>query len=657
MAPKPDEGPLTKQEEDFLRDVRTKPDPWAFERLFRVEDRDHPGSLIPLRMNAGQTLIEDAVRRMLDLNLKFQVDAWRQGQPTYLEPAAIQAFIEKGVRPLDHQIGLRLNIGKSRRGGFSTWTLAKGFKRISTTPNYSCLLMAHVDDSAQDIWQIAKRYFDHWPNEWIRLRPDDKYNSQEYFEYDRIESRYAISTAGKNAESESKRGWRFDLYHFSEYAHYRSFADVSQCMSASLPYSWVIKESTANGRSGPFYEEWQKAITIDEAEEAYEKKDYEFLSKWGTPGTYKFFFSWLDDPGLVLPVYDGEKDLLLRDLDEYERILLDKDPRFTLPKVKWRRTKIREDCQHHPRLSPIQLFQQEFPATPDEMFQATGSTVFDQERVEQLVTRARPAKLHARVWGTRSPMKTVPAAANFRLFAEPRPDRAYVIGGDISKGVEQDYSVAIVLDRHDGTRLSEAAMFRSNVIDEREFGHVLTLLAEMYNGAYLIPEINQGLVAATTIVTDNRYWNIYERKSLDMVTNDGSDNSFRFGFFTTAQTKGAIVQLTRNMLLEGRLELHSPELLGEMRIFQVDPDTQKYGVPKGEHDDTVLALCLGVHGSRYAPSIDSVVARAKDRGEVVEKEGLLPYERRIFAAIAAKKERDMKKSKRQGGEEYRVPIK
>lgn len=645
MAPKSEESPLTRQELQFLDDFRLKPDPWGFERIFRVEDREHPGKLIPFAINAGQRLIDDTIQRILALNLQFQVDALLQGEPTYIEEKYLRAWIEKKTPVPQHLIGMRLLIGKSRRGGFSTYTIGKGLKRICTTPNYSCLLMAHADDSAQDIWGIGHRMYDHWPNEWIRCRPDTKYDSTDYFELDGLESRYAISTAGKHPEAESKRGWRFDYYHFSEYAHYKSYADVAQCISASMPYSWILKESTANGRSGPFYDEWLAALTIDEAEEAYRRKDFETLSKWGTPGNYKFFFSWLDDPGLVLPVYEGERHLIEDNLDDYEKALMKKDPRFTLGKVKWRRLKIRDDCQNHPKLPPEQLFQQEFPATPEEMFQATGSAVFDERRIEIQQKEAAPPRVLARVFATQPPIETVEAGANFRMYAPPRKDRAYIIGADVSKGVERDYSVAIVLDRCDGTRFEEAAIFRSNVIDERDFGHVMTMIGEMYGNAFIVPEVNQGLLAASTLVTENRYWNVYERQTFDSVNMDPGTNTFRFGFFTSNQTKSFIVQTTRNMWREGLIRVHSPAVLHEMLVFQVDPETNKYGKPKGENDDCVDALCLGVHGARHAPSLDFALERAKASIASSPAE-MSRMERKIFEAIQQKKARSAAKNRR-----------
>lgn len=647
-------SPFTNQEINFWQDVRSKPDPWAWEQLFFIEDRDRPGRLLPWKLNAGQRLIEAQIRRMLDLNLQLQIDAWKQGEPTYIDSHVLEAHVKTGLQIFDYQIGLELLIGKSRRGGFSTYSLGKGFKRIATVNNYSALLMAHADDSAQDIWGIAQRFFKHWPQEWIRLRPPDKYNSTDYFEFDQLESRYAISTAGKNAENEAKRGWKFDFYHFSEYAHYKSYADVSQCMSARMPYSWVIKESTANGKSGPFYDEWQTALTIDEAEAAYKAKDFTTLSKWGAPGAYKFFFSWLDDPGLVRPVYEGEHEVIEASLDDYEKAMIAKDARFTLGRVKERRARI-ANSEHHPKLSPVQLFSQEFPATPDEMFQVSGSPVFNQERVELMAVQAPQPLLYARLAATVTPIRVVPAGSDLRIFERPKKDRAYIIGADIAKGVGLDYSVAWVADRCDGTRLDEVAMFRSNTVDEREFGHILVLLAELYGDAFLVPEINQGLLTCATIVRDCAYWNIYERQSHDLVNIDpGGGNTFRYGFFTTAQTKSMIVQLARSMVEDRLLRVVSQELLAEMRIFEVDPETNRYGVPKGEHDDGVMAMCLGVHGTRHAPRLDAAVERARAKAKVTPAE-VSAYERSIFEAISKKKERDIRSAAR--GSEHRPALK
>lgn len=653
MAPKSEESPLTRQELAFIEDMKTKPDEWFWETLFRIESRDYPGKLVALKMNAAQRLYDDFEKRALRLNLQMQVDAFKQGQPTYIHPDTMKAHIERGAPVPEHMIGLSVLIGKSRRGGFSTRTLAKGMRRILTTPNYSCLLMAHADDSAMDIWGIGHRMYDHWPNQHIRCRPDAAYDSSDYFELEGIESRYAVSTSGKNVEAESKRGWRFDFMHFSEYAHYKSYSDATQVLSARMPYSWVIKESTANGKSGPFYEEWRDALTIDEAEEAYRTKDYETLSKWGTPGQYKFFFSWLDDPGLVQPVFDGEESTLIASLDEYERALMARDKRFTLGRVKERRARIR-DSKAHPILSPEQLFMQEFPATPEEMFQVTGSPVFDEARIELCAAQAKRPRAFARVFASKPPLRVVESGCNLRIYEPFKPGHAYVIGADVSKGVGKDYSVGMVFDRCDGTRIEEVALFRSNTTNEHDFGHILTMLGEMYGGAFIVPEINQGLLAATTVVTENRYWNVYERQTFDAVNMDPSTNTFRFGFFTSMQTKSMVVQATRSAFREGLVRVHSHDALGEMRIFQVDADTQKYGVPKGSHDDIVIAICLGWHGARFAPSLEYAAKRAEKTG-AADPAQMSRMERMIFEAIQRKTERSIRAAKR--GPDFRPAIK
>jgi len=639
---------LTKQDEQFVRDVHTQPDPWTWERIFHVEDRDHPGRLMALKANAGQNLIERDVRRMLDLNLKFQVDAFKQKQPTYIDPAVLKHHIDTGAKVPDHLIGLRMLIGKSRRGGFSTWTLAKGFKRISFVPNYACLLMAHADDSAQEIWSIATRFFNHWPNAFVNVRPADKYNSADYFEYDEpFGSRYAISTAGKNAINEAKRGWRFDLYHFSEYAHYASYADVAQCMSASVQHAWVIKESTANGKSGPFYEEWKTALTIDEAEQAYKDKDFELLAKWGTPGQYKFFFSWLDDPGLVQPVFKQEAEILERTLDDYERGLMARDKRFTLGRVKERRARIAQS-KHHPKLTPEQLFMQEFPADPDEMFQVTGMAVFNQERVDELFNKRTTPVLYAKVSSIAPPRCVLEPASNFQVFEGPKHGSAYIIGADFSKGVGNDYTVIAVFERVDPTRLREVALFRSNVVSEVEAGHILALLAEFYNNAFVVPEINAGYGACDQLVRVCGYTNVLTRSAADMVDFDpGLGNTWRFGFFTTSTTKSKIIQQLRAMVEQRLIDIRSVSVLGEMRIFQVDPETDKYGHPKGEHDDTIIASALAVHGMGYAPSFEYARERAREQPKATAEDAD-HYMQSCLDAVARKIDRDKRKAKRQG---------
>ena len=623
-----------------------------FSRMFKVEHIGIPGALVYLRANSLQTQLEATIKRALALNLKMQVDAEVSGQESYI-PNLLNR-LKRGDPIRDHEIGIEIDIVKSRQGGASTWCFGKGMRRICTIPQYPALFMAHREEAAREIWGLGKRMYDHWPVDIKAFRPNIRLANESRFVLDETESRYAIRTAGIAQDDEADRGKRFNLQHYSEYAHYRSYADALQAQAIAPPYAWIIKESTGNGKRGPFYQDVRRALTVEEAERAYENGDHETLMKWGAPkGAFKFFFSWLDDPNLSVPVFDYEEDSIRRSLTEYEDWLIRNfTEKATFSKIKWRRITIANKCQDHPTLTPEAFFAQEYPATIDEAFQSTGESVFDQSRIDQCEANTKEPILLARLHGMVQPEIVRIGASNFRAYEPPKKKHMYVIGADVAMGIEKDSSAAVIFDRHDGTMLEEVGFFMSNTIDAKDFGHVLTMLAEMYNGAYIVPEVNgPGIAVCTTIVNDNRYIRIYHRHQLDLIGASNIDrNAFRFGFHVSKQMKDMISQEAKHAFGDGRLIIRSKEILDQMRVYQLVDG--KYGHPVGEHDDAVVAVCLGQFGTRHAPPI--AMAQHPSTQYDPSIEGVDARLKAFTDVLLKKKRRDEKKNARKDPMNHRT---
>ena len=111
-------------------------------------------------------------------------------------------------------------------------------------------------------------------------------------------------------------------------------------------------------------------------------------------------------------------------------------------------------------------FQQEYPATADEAFIVSGSNVFNVEKLDALIPRTHKKRSE---WDPASKMFDEHREGNLYVYDYPTWEEPYVIGADVSLGVGQDYSVAVVMNK----RHEIVAHYRNNRIDPAYWGCLL----------------------------------------------------------------------------------------------------------------------------------------------------------------------------------------
>tara|TARA_R100001594_G_scaffold57489_2_gene91409 strand:- start:5129 stop:7147 length:2019 start_codon:yes stop_codon:yes gene_type:complete len=605
---------------------------YAMQQLILVEHRDKKGALVPLRLNNCQqnlhqliekarafrlvknTLLSDdkeEIAKLLKIDTKQKFSTMVRKMSERNIDEVMRKAKEKSP-DLDISDGpVRLVITKCRRAGVSSYVGARFYLEANFSPNMSVMVMAHKGANARRTFKYTQDFYRYWSPRWEEYRQPAQYKSRSEGYTWEHNSRYVVATAGgENAA----RGDQFDLHHFSESAFYDSYAEVNAALTAAPPHAMVIEESTGNGAQGGFYDRWQKALTVDEAIKAHDREDVQKINEWN--GYFQFFYSWLDDPAYREKVFDWERENIQQTLDEDEIALLKAFPETTLEQIKWRRTKIQNDCQANEQgLPPEMYFAQEFPATPEESFQSSSQRHFSQRALRRMALRAKTVKPHAylRMRPDEDPKPVAPGMQNMTVWRPPDPKKTYVIGADVAQGLKKgDWSVAIVFDRHDGTSLEEVAMLRCKV-PAPVFGDMLCLLAEWYNDAYLVPEANGPGLAACARITENRYPHIYHRATMDLINNRASDNNtFRFGFLVTSATKGRILADTQEAVRNGSVVYYSSTIIEEHLAFESDDG--KLSAPRGQHDDCVMAAAMAHFGHiKAAPAVNRREwARAKE---------------------------------------------
>jgi hypothetical protein len=251
---------------------------------------------------------------------------------------------------------VRALILKARQQGFSTYVGARFYHRASLTHGVSVFILTHEQAATDNLFGMVARYHEHTP-----LKPHTGAANAKELLFDKLDSGYSVATAGQKAVGRSKT---VQLFHGSEVAFWPNagehFAGVMQAIP-DIPGTEVILESTANGITGEFYERWQQAEA-------------------GIGDYIAIFSPWFWEPAYRRRVPDGfslrvEKSTG-EDMSEAEYAEIHE---LDLEQMCWRRAKIAE-------LKDPMLFMQEYPATAQEAFQATGHDSFIKGA---LVLRAR----------------------------------------------------------------------------------------------------------------------------------------------------------------------------------------------------------------------------------------------------------------------------
>lgn len=268
-----------------------------------------------------------------------------------------QTYLHSRLEAQKEQTGkVRALVLKGRQQGISTYVGGRFYHRVTHHRGLRCFILTHEQDATNNLFGMVDRYHQHVP---ALVKPSTSAANAKELYFDRLESGYAVGTAGAKAVGRSQT---VQLFHGSEVAFWPNasthFAGVVQAIP-DLPGTEIILESTANGVGGEFHERWQQA-------------------EQGIGDYIAIFIPWFWQPEYRRAVTD---DFVL-DNDEQEYMQVHG---LAMEQMAWRRNKIAE-------LKDPMLFRQEYPATAAEAFQMTGH---DSYISAELVLRARKFEAEA----------------------------------------------------------------------------------------------------------------------------------------------------------------------------------------------------------------------------------------------------------------------
>ena len=440
------------------------------------------------RMEGKETMRDLLIRKMLKIRIK-------KGGIRYLK-------LNRAQQEYSARCSKRNIVLKARQVGITTYIAARFFIQTITRPGTLTVQVAHSDESAQALFNIVHRFWEKLPNRRVHRGALVKSRSNiRQIVFPKLDSEYRVETADDNAG----RGMTIHNLHCSEVSRWtRGGRDtLASLRAAVVPGGEIVLESTPNGASGIFYEEWEKA-----EETGYTRH---FFPWWYEP-------SYKEEVVKKLVLTDEEKDLMLREGLSEEQIA-------------WRRT----------RWQVMRgLAEQEYAEDAVSCFLASGECVFDRESIDKAAAQAGV------------PVET---RDNGRLLIWMGPDRKqqrqYIIGVDTAGGgSEGDYACAQVIDRELSLQCAEL----HGHFPPFELARRLAQLGREFGNALIAVERNNHGYGVLAHLKDMGYENLFQQGGQE-------------GWLTSVVTRPAMIENLAAALIAEPDLFRSPRLLGELRTF------------------------------------------------------------------------------------------
>ncbi len=240
------------------------------------------------------------------------------------------------------------------------------------------------------------------------------------------------------------------------------------------------------------------------------------------------------------------------------------------------------------------LLQQEYPNTAEEAFIATGSQIFDTEKLHK-----RKAELK-KAYEVSPPLKGVISfeydeelqiiltdtikfietpMGNVTVYEKPIAGYPYVGAGDIAEG-GVDFSAGVFLNNNTG---NEACVLHGK-FDTDVFAKQMFALGWWYNKALLAIEVNFDR-HPTKELQRLKYPSMYYRESIDTITKEKQQ---KYGWFTSSASRPLLVDTLIILVRDNIEQINDIGLIDEMTVFVRDA-SGKPAAMVGKHDDLIMA--------------------------------------------------------------------
>jgi hypothetical protein len=512
----------------------------------------------------------------------------------------IQQKINAKIKEL-HDAGkpARIIILKARQHGASTNEQGRMLFNTATKENRNGLIVAQDDDTSGTIFNKAKYMYDSLPQ---HVKPLQKASNARELIFDRptgykgkakgLNSGIRVQVAGKVSIG---RGNTIHYAHLSEVAFWpapegkeikKQISGILQAVPKT-PDTEVVIESTANGYN-EFKELWDDAVAGK--------------NEW-TP----LFFAWHENPEYQMECSDEEYERLINNIESKkvrEYLFGKSDNRgrktpgiielfgLTKEQVKWWIWVYKNDNNND-----FNMMIQENPAMPSDAFLATGTPVFDNDRVRLRIEYLKqkyqkdPPKTGRFVfeWGNPenqdyikdSTIKFVEDPNGFvTIYEDVQSGYPYVIGGD-TKGEGRDFYSGTVINNATGQRV---ATIRNCWTNSKPYTWQMYCLGMYYNMALIGIEMNWN-TAPIEELERLHYPRQYTRRRYDDIT---KEYQLKHGWKTDGNTRPLIIDKEIHLIEENIDLFNDIAMLEECLTFVYNKDGKPDAMP-GKHDDAIFS--------------------------------------------------------------------
>jgi hypothetical protein len=459
---------------------------------------------------------------------------------------------------------------KARRLGISRWTAGLALAHCMQKVNAHARVVGQLTETGKEMFDQVGQFADQLP-----MRLPARTQREMLIPHSGGVSKFSRATAKTVIGG---RGMTHSFLHLTEAAFYpgeASFVALLNTVSAADPDNIVIIETTANGMEGDgaaYYNYWKAA----------EAEQNEFLS---------IFLPWWEDPATRLP----DKYAPDAPADDYEKWLM-REFKCTRGQIAWFRSTLETKCG-----GSIYTWKQEYPATPDEAFVASGEPIFDFEELEYMRKSCVDPEEKGDILGSHPRMVLQPDGPLY-IWEQPHDCDHYYIGVDAAKGVEEgDFASAVGWNAETG---KQAFTYAAKIGPER-LAEVVHFLARRYNKAMVNVELTGGWGYQTMKDLRDKYH--YPNQYLWRSRDDKPDTKPRqaFGWETTERSRQMLYTVFRKAVRsslprdygDGKLVSTPEVVVRDIRLYSQASRAQsdigfRWRVLKG-HDDILMAAWLG----------------------------------------------------------------
>lgn len=471
----------------------------------------------------------------------------------------------------------RFIVLKARQVGISTLFLLWHLDATMLTPNTTTCILAHNRETLHRLFRIIKIAYEAIPAQ-IRMadggiwaKPTAKYDTKNELYFEGLNSRIYVAL--------KVRSDTIHRLHVSEAAHIEHAEEVLTATLGAVPDDGIVSiESTANGMGGLFFELWEAAAG-------------------GESQYVPFFIGYQDDPDYCDQLEDPAA--FEKTLTAEERQLVARDG-LTLGNVAWRRRQLSDPAKR-------KKFAQEFPANAEEAFLTTGRSPFDRAKIKDWIIRE---PIEKRMEG------------RLLYWIKPVAGRRYLVVCDAAsgRGIEAldeqdqkeggtDYDVVQVIDCE---TLQVCAMFRGKW-PYSKLHHIIYDLGMEYGKAYVVVEATDHGLTVLNNLTDHTAYPKEMIHSVETVDEKSKRVTKKWGFYTNAKTKPLVLDKLAEVIDDELLRCYSRKVQSECLRFIIDENGEMHAM-EGYHDDTVMALAIGVYCVPHALRAGRMTASKKELG-------------------------------------------